>query len=194
MFVLSVISSQIMKLKLNEIDKITIGNVNALRDWSHVKDVINGYLLLAEKGSSGEVYNQGSIRTNSVLIFILLGIEQAGWEIEEIETENKIKKVQNPTMMLDDELFGVKFPHTIVDHMIMNGEIEYNLEDKGIIVHTTQGSIKIKFNPQRFRPAEVPILLANTKKIQKLGAKIDYSFQDIVRDQFIYFIEKENRF
>ena len=109
MFVLSVISSQIMKLKLNEIDKITIGNVNALRDWSHVKDVINGYLLLAEKGSSGEVYNQGSIRTNSVLIFILLGIEQAGWEIEEIETENKIKKVQNPTMMLDDELFGVKF-------------------------------------------------------------------------------------
>jgi len=183
-----------MKLKLNEIDKITIGNVNALRDWSHVKDVINGYLLLAEKGSSGEVYNQGSIRTNSVLIFILLGIEQAGWEIEEIETENKIKKVQNPTMMLDDELFGVKFPHTIVDHMIMNGEIEYNLEDKGIIVHTTQGSIKIKFNPERFIPGEVPILLADTKKIQKLGAKIDYSFQDIVRDQFIYFIEKENRF
>ena len=78
--------------------------------------------------------------------------------------------------------------------MIMNGEIEYNLEDKGIIVHTTQGSIKIKFNPERFIPGEVPILLADTKKIQKLGAKIDYSFQDIVRDQFIYFIEKENRF
>ncbi len=194
MFVSSVISSQIMKLKLNEIDKITIGNVNALRDWSHVKDIINGYLLLAEKGSSGEVYNQGSMRTNSVLTFILLGIEQAGWEIEEIETENKTKKVQNPTMMLDDELFGVKFPHTIVDHMIMNGEIEYKLEDKGIIVHTTQGAIKIKFNPERFRPAEVPILLADTKKIQKLGAKIDYSFQDIVRDQFNYFIEKENRF
>lgn len=194
MFVSSVISSQIMKLKLNEIDKITIGNVNALRDWSHVKDIINGYLLLAEKGSSGEVYNQGSMRTNSVLTFILLGIEQAGWEVEEIETENKTKKIQNPTTMLDDELFGVKFPHTIVDHMIMNGEIDYKLEDRGIIVHTTQGKIKIKFNPQRFRPAEVPILLANTKKIQKLGAKIDNSFQDIVQDQFNYFIEKENRF
>ena len=85
MFVSSVISSQIMKLKLNEIDNITIGNVNALRDWSHVKDIINGYLILAEKGSSGEVYNQGSMRTNSVLTFILLGLEQAGWEIEEIE-------------------------------------------------------------------------------------------------------------
>ena len=151
MFVSSVISSQIMKLKLNEIDKITIGNVNALRDWSHVKDIINGYLLLAEKGSSGEVYNQGSMRTNSVLTFILLGIEQAGWEVEEIETENKTKKIQNPTTMLDDELFGVKFPHTIVDHMIMNGEIEYKLEDKGIIVHTTQGKIKIKFNPAKIQ-------------------------------------------
>ena len=96
--------------------------------------------------------------------------------------------------MIDDELFGVKFPHTIVDHMIMNGEIEYKLEDNGIIVHTTQGIIKIKFDPERFRPAEVPILLADTKKIQKLGAKIDYSFQDIVLDQFNYFIEKGNRF
>ena len=60
MFVTSVVTNQIMKLKFEEINKITIGNVNAFRDWSHVKDIVNGYMLLAENGNSGEVYNQGS--------------------------------------------------------------------------------------------------------------------------------------
>jgi len=88
MFVTSVITSQIMKLKLGETDKITIGNINAFRDWSHVNDINNGYLLLAEKGSAGEVYNQGSMRTNSVLSYILIGLEEAGWKIDNIKTFN----------------------------------------------------------------------------------------------------------
>ena len=50
MFVTSVVTNQIMKLKSGESDRIVIGNLNALRDWSHVKDIVQGYLLLAEKG------------------------------------------------------------------------------------------------------------------------------------------------
>ncbi len=50
MFVTSVATNQVMKLKFGESDNITIGNVNAFRDWSHVDDIIAGYLLLAEKG------------------------------------------------------------------------------------------------------------------------------------------------
>ena len=86
MFVTSVITNQIMKLKFGETDRILIGNLNAFRDWSHVKDIVQGYLLLAEKGQSGAVYNQGSMRTNSVLSYILFGLEEAGWNINSIET------------------------------------------------------------------------------------------------------------
>lgn len=50
MFVTSVITSQVMQLKLGETDAIRIGNVNAFRDWSHADDVIDGYMLLAERG------------------------------------------------------------------------------------------------------------------------------------------------
>ena len=50
MFVTSVITSQIMKLKFGEVDRISIGNINAFRDWSHVNDIINGYITLAEMG------------------------------------------------------------------------------------------------------------------------------------------------
>ena len=42
MFVTSVATAQVMKLKFGEQEAITIGNVNAFRDWSHVDDVIDG--------------------------------------------------------------------------------------------------------------------------------------------------------
>lgn len=193
MFVTSIITNQIMKLKLGEIDEITIGNINAFRDWSHVADIINGYLLLAEKADPGEVYNQGSMRTNSVLTYILLGLEEAGWEIEKIETLNGIKTVDNPNEMDKSRIFGLKFNKTVVDKMLLTDEIEFTLQDKGLIVQTNSGNIQIDFNPERFRPAEVPILLSDTEKIQKLGVEMKNSLRDIIKDQLNYFLDKRNR-
>ncbi|MFY9637850.1 MAG: GDP-mannose 4,6-dehydratase [Methanobacterium sp.] len=193
MFVTSVITNQIMKLKFGELDKITIGNLNAFRDWSHVKDIVNGYMALADNGRSGEVYNQGSMRTNSVLSYILLGLKEAGWNINKIETFNGEKLVENPTEWDDSAIFGVNFDKTVVDTRILEGELEYTLEDKGIKVYTDKGTVPIEFNPDRFRPAEVPILFADTAKIKKIGAKIDHSLNDIIRDQLNYFLKKENR-
>jgi GDPmannose 4,6-dehydratase len=193
MFVTSVVTNQVMKLKFGEIDKITIGNLNAFRDWSHVKDIVNGYMTLAENGKSGEVYNQGSMRTNSVLSYILLGLKEAGWNIGKIETFNGDKSIDNPTEIDNSAIYGVKFDKTVVDTMILDGKLEYTLEDRGIKVHTDKGIIPIEFNPDRFRPAEVPILFADTEKIQGIGAKIEHSLNDIIRDQLNYFLKKENR-
>ena len=193
MFVTSVITNQIMKLKFDEVDKITIGNLNAFRDWSHVKDIVKGYITLAENGKSGEVYNQGSMRTNSVLSYILLGLKEAGWDITKIETFNGEKLIENPTEVDESAVFGVKFNKTLVDTMILEGELEYTLEDRGIKVHTDKGTVPIEFNPGRFRPAEVPILFADTEKIQRIGAKIEHSLNDIIKDQLNYFLKKENR-
>jgi GDPmannose 4,6-dehydratase len=75
----------------------------------------------------------------------------------------------------------------------LEGELEYTLEDRGIKVHTDKGTVPIEFNPDRFRPAEVPILFADTEKIQKIGAKIEHSLNDIIKDQLNYFLKKENR-
>lgn len=193
MFVTSVVTNQIMKLKFGEINRIVIGNLNALRDWSHVKDIVQGYLLLAEKGQSGEVYNQGSMRTNSVLSYILMGLEEAGWNVNRIETLKGDKQIQDPNEMDNSSIFGIKFPKTKIDQLILEGKLEYTLKDKGIKVSTDQGDVAIEFNPDRFRPAEVPILLADTKKIQGIGGKIDYTLNDILKDQLNYFLKKENR-
>lgn len=193
MFVTSVITNQVMKLKFGEIDKISIGNINAFRDWSHVKDIVNGYFTLAENGKAGEVYNQGSMRANSVLSYILFGLEEAGWNIDKIETLNSEKKISAPTELDKSPIYGIKFDKTKVDQMMLEGELEYTIEDKGINVMTDKGNVVIEFNPDRFRPAEVPILLADTEKIQNIGANIEYNLNNIVKDQLNYFIKKENR-
>jgi GDPmannose 4,6-dehydratase len=93
-FVTSVITSQVSHFRCQETDKITIGNVNAFRDWSHIHDIVHGYELLAMKGRPGEVYNQGSNRTTSVLSYILYSIEACGMPVHEIcttKTENASK-------------------------------------------------------------------------------------------------------
>jgi len=189
MFVTSVITDQVAKLKSGQVNQIKIGNLNAFKDWSHVKDIINGYIKLALKGKSGDVYNQGAMRTNSVLSYILLSLEEAGYNINMIETFNGDKKVSDPTEMDNNPVFGVKFDKTKVDHMLLEEDLEYSIEDKGIYVHTEQGKVSVKFDPDKFRPSEVPIMLADTKKIQNIGARTEHSLKDIINDQLNYFIK-----
>jgi GDPmannose 4,6-dehydratase len=95
--------------------------------------------------------------------------------------------------MDDSKIFDVNFEKTVIDRMILEGELKYTLKDKGIYAHTDKGKISIEFNPDRFRPAEVPILFANTEKIQKLSAEIEYKLNDIIKDQLNYYLKKENR-
>lgn len=194
MFVTSAITRQVMKLKFGEINEISIGNVSAFRDWSHISDIINGYALIAEKGAPGDVYNQGSMRTNSVLTYLLLSLEGAGWKINKIRTEHGSKEVDSPTEQDEGPEFGVKFKKTKVDRMILKHEIDFELKDGGIIAETDKGDIKIAFDKNRFRPSEVPILLSDTKKIyERLGFSIRYDITDIINDQLNYYMDNERR-
>ena len=189
MFVTSVITDQVAKIKTGETNQIKIGNLNSFKDWSHVKDIIIGYIKLALNGRSGDVYNQGAMRTNSVLSYILLSLEEAGYTIDQIETFNGNKKVTNPTLMDNSPIFGVKFDKTEVDRIMLEEGLEYTLNDKGINVYTNKGKIAVNFDPDRFRPAEVPIMLADTRKIQKIGVTTEHSLKDIITDQLDYILK-----
>jgi len=193
-FVTSSIVRQCVMLKFGESDKILIGNVNAFRDWSHVEDIVEGYILLAEKGSPGEVYVLGSMRTNSVLTYILLTLEQLGYKIHEIETTNGGKKVKDPIERDYKEAFGLNFEKTRIDKLLLDGEIEFIPEDKGIWVKTDNGIITVGFDPNKFRPADVPVLLSNPRKAtQELGFRPAKRLEDIIEDQINYYLNPVNR-
>ncbi|HAV09999.1 MAG TPA: GDP-mannose 4,6-dehydratase [Dehalococcoidia bacterium] len=185
-FVTTLITDQVAQLKRGEIDHITIGNINAFRDWSHIHDMLRGYCLLAEKGKFGEVYNQGSRRTNSVLSYILLSLEEAGYTINKIQTNNGKKIVENPTEPDNSVMFGYSFLKTKVDRLILEGKLEYELKDEGIQVITNKGTLKVQFDKDRFRPSDVPILLSDTAKIEEIGFTIKHSLKDIIKDQLDY--------
>lgn len=186
-FVTSVITSQVANIKNNLTDTINIGNVNAMRDWSHINDMISAYLTVARNAKSGEVYNQGSMRTNSILTYILLSIEEAGYNIEYIETFNHDKKINDPTVTNKDKYYGISFDKTEIDSMMLDNNLEYTIKDRGLNVKTDEKNIKITFNPNRFRPSDVPILLSDIRKIEKCGYESEYKLNNIIKDQLNYY-------
>jgi GDPmannose 4,6-dehydratase len=186
MFVTSAITSQVSKFKSGELKSLTIGNVNAFRDWSHVEDVINGYQLIADKGRYGDVYNQGSMRTNSVMSYILLSLAEAGYYTNKIEALKGGKAVVNPLDIDRSPIFGISFERTRIDNLMLNGDLVFSPEDGGIIAHAGSERIKIFFDPKKFRQAENPITLSDTKKIRHLGFEAKHKLEDIIRDQLNY--------
>ncbi|MFX1375549.1 MAG: GDP-mannose 4,6-dehydratase [Promethearchaeota archaeon] len=56
-FVTSVVHRQIVEILDGLRDNIIIGNPNSIRDYTHVKDTVNAYILVSEKKKYGESYN-----------------------------------------------------------------------------------------------------------------------------------------
>jgi len=76
---------------------------------------------------------------------------------------------------------------------MLRGKLEYTLEDVGLNVETDKGNITVMFDEGRFRPADVPILMSDTGKIQELGFKVTKTLEDIIRDQVNYYLNPESR-
>ena len=64
-FMIPDFASGIVKVERGRAEALSVGNLTSRRDFSHVRDVVRAYRLIAEKGRSGEVYNVGSGRTYS---------------------------------------------------------------------------------------------------------------------------------
>jgi GDPmannose 4,6-dehydratase len=83
----------------------------------------------------GDVYVQGSMRTNSVLTYILLTLQHLSYDVREVETLKGEKRVKNPTEVSDEDFFNTKFMKTRVDSLMLRGKLEYILEDARLRVH-----------------------------------------------------------
>jgi GDP-4-dehydro-6-deoxy-D-mannose reductase len=56
-FLVPSLARQIVGAARGGADDIAVGDLSTVRDYSDVRDVVAGYLLLAEKGERGEIYN-----------------------------------------------------------------------------------------------------------------------------------------
>lgn len=98
-FVTASIVRQLVAVKKGETDRIFIGNLDVTRDWSHVSDIVDAYILLAEKGEPGQTYVIGSGKQTSISDFIsrtafLLSIEN----FRVFQDPNLVRKVDVPRL------------------------------------------------------------------------------------------------
>jgi GDP-mannose 4,6-dehydratase len=192
-FVTASIVSQCVRLRQGDLERIVIGNVNAFRDWSHVSDIVDGYMLLADKGVPGGVYVQGAMRAQSVLTYLLMTLDELGFHVEAVETLKGKKRISEPLTEVQISRFGITWNSTKLDETLLEESLEYDLADGGLSVSTSRGKVLVDFDPERFRPSEVPILLSDTRKIQGLGFKTQKSLGDIIEDQINYYLDFKNQ-
>lgn len=77
--------------------------------------------------------------------------------------------------------------------MLLSNAISYELYDGGLVVQTDKRNFKIQFDPKKFRPSDVPVLLSNVDKAKKLGYVVKKSLMDIINDQVNYYLDSSNR-
>lgn len=59
-YVLSGLARQVVQVEAGQITRVKAGNLDVVRDFTDVRDVVRAYRLLAEKGLAGEIYNLGT--------------------------------------------------------------------------------------------------------------------------------------
>lgn len=122
-FAIPAFAAQIVEIELGKRSHLLIGNLEAKRDITDVKDMVMAYQLVMAKGTVGEVYNIGSGQsvTMKSVLDKLIGLTSVPIEIETDASKlrptdipemladiTKIKKLGwEPTIQLDDTLTRV---------------------------------------------------------------------------------------
>src|SRR5487761_1954337 len=100
-FVVSALARRIVEAERTGVPSIPVGNLEAARDFTDVRDVVRAYRLLALSGIAGEVYNvcSGSARTIQELFEIL--ISHANQPIATHEDAELFRPVDVPVLVGD---------------------------------------------------------------------------------------------
>lgn len=97
--------------KIAEIEKgkrepiLTVGNLDAKRDFTDVKDMVRAYVILMEKGVAGEVYNIGFGKSYKMsdILDILLSFSSAKIKVE--VDPKLLRPSDNPELLCDNTKF-----------------------------------------------------------------------------------------
>ena len=126
-FVTSVIHRQIVEILENKRDKIVIGNPNAIRDFTHVKDTVNAYIILSEKKKYGEPFNVCSGMGITVANYIELAKQIFDINVEVFVDPKRMRPSEVPLLIGRNEKIysetGWKPIRSVVD--IIKDGVEY---------------------------------------------------------------------
>jgi len=105
-FVTSSFAKQIAEIEKKRREPVIhVGNLEAKRDFSDVRDIVRAYWLCLEKGEDGEVYNIGSgvSRTMREVLDILLSLSQVKVRVE--VDPKRLRPSDVPILLSDSSKF-----------------------------------------------------------------------------------------
>jgi GDP-4-dehydro-6-deoxy-D-mannose reductase len=65
-YVLAALAAQVAEVEAGRKECVEVGNLDVVRDFTDVRDVVRSYRLLAARGAPGEIYNLGSGRGTKI--------------------------------------------------------------------------------------------------------------------------------
>jgi GDP-4-dehydro-6-deoxy-D-mannose reductase len=107
-FVTSNFAKQIAEIEKRKREPVIyVGNLEAQRDFSDVRDIVRGYWLATEKGEPGEVYNICSNKTMTIksMLDVLLSFSDLKDKIEIKEDPTRLRPSDVVTLWGDNTKF-----------------------------------------------------------------------------------------
>ncbi len=98
-FIFSDFASGIIEVERGKSKCLKVGNLDSARDFTHVKDIVGAYRLIAEKGKKGEIYNVGSGKTHTVKDILEQMIAMAKVDIEIEQDRERLRPNDTPVVL-----------------------------------------------------------------------------------------------
>lgn len=102
-FVVADFARAIAAIEKGQQDKLAVGNLETIRDFSDVKDVVAAYSLLMKKGQRGEAYNIGSGRGYQIKEILERLLTLAQRPIEVVSSSEKFRPVDQKYLVCNNE-------------------------------------------------------------------------------------------
>ncbi len=101
-FAVPAFAQQIINIERGKQHSIQVGNLDSIRDFTDVKDVVKAYIRLLEKGTKGEVYNVGSGQGYSMreILDKMCSYSSATIQIE--IDQNRVRPLDVPVAIADN--------------------------------------------------------------------------------------------
>jgi len=105
-FVLSSFARQVAAIKLGQQPPlVSVGNLEVIRDFSDVRDIVSAYIALMEKGECGNIYNIGSGQGYRLQNLLEELIALSGVAIEIQVDPDRLRPADKPSLIADTGKF-----------------------------------------------------------------------------------------
>ena len=101
-FVLSSFAKQIAMIEKGKQSSLKVGNLDAIRDFSDVRDVVKVYYLLLKRGKSKEIYNVCSGKGYSIKELLEMLIKKSSMSIVTESDPARLRKSDIPILVGDN--------------------------------------------------------------------------------------------